>query len=197
MFRNHTGKLKHTSIGHCLALNNFKIYLFALSLSSSSTSPSKMLPSFLKETKRNNCWSGNTSPLKSNHKEGGKGKHWLFPIIISITSRKQGIVLLWCLMRTIISNLKLCSMFCLHLLNKKQKTSDTTQKILRLFLKRTYSPIQTLNWTRVKFDYLHYCTFLKTWERTCAIYFHLLAISNPTTENVLFINSEILLLEET
>lgn len=73
LFRNHTGKLKHTTIGHFLALNNFETYLFALSLSSSSTSPSKMLPSFLKETKRNKCWSENFSfEVQSQRK--GKGK---------------------------------------------------------------------------------------------------------------------------
>lgn len=56
---------------------------------------------------------------------------------------------------------------------------------------------QYLNLVFYSLDYLHYVTLLKTWARTYVIYFYLLAISIPITENVFFRNSELLLVEET
>lgn len=84
-------------------------------------------------------------------------------------------------------------MFCLHLLKKKQKTlyfwhnskdSLTFSKELTALYKRLTE--QCLNLVFYSLDYLHYITLLKTRTRTYVIYFYLLAISIPITENVFF-----------
>lgn len=100
------------------------------------------------QQQKKKCWS---VKLLSNHNEGAENS--LF--IVSVTSRNQSTVLLWCLRRTIINNLKPSLLQILlvgHLLKRKQKTLYFWHKsIFRLILMRTYNPLQTLNWTLFNF----------------------------------------------